>query len=243
VVLDWLTGALALVAVLQLAAFVVQAIALRETVVVTRDTAEKQSKDTQESLALAKQAADAATAANKLTQDFFITTGRPWVNATLVIDQPVILANNTCQLRGRFVLKNVGHSPAGRTTLLSEAFDGNGSRPSVNQDALQERARTARMSDTSRQGANIYRDQQTEIEASWIIRANEGSNGRILPVIACCATYNFVGVRDHLQSGYTFLVDWPMTVSGPSGPAGSASHVIPPTVVDVRPWFEAPTEP
>jgi hypothetical protein len=238
VVLDWLTGGLVGVALLQLTAFVVQASALRESVRVTREMAEAQSKDMQRSLATAQQAADAATAANKLTQDFFITTERPWVTVKIMADGPLVQTASRTEIPVRFVMTNVGRSPAGQTVLAFEAFDGAGGRPSQKQDRLLTRAAAQRASDTSRHGANIYPQKYVVQKTVLAVEPNPETNGRILFIVACCVTYNFAGVRDNLQSGYTYYLDWQDT---PIMTTGDPARIVHAPYVAIKPWFEAST--
>jgi hypothetical protein len=236
-VLDKLTAGILAVAVLQLVAFVYQGWQLRRTVAVTRDMAEAQSRDMQRSLGIAQQAADATAGANTLNREIFIATERPRVVVAVFADGPMVQQADSCRIKVRFVLTNIGRAPAGNAVLAYEAFDANGGRPSRHLDKLVEGELVAREVSKERHGVNIYAGGEAQVPAELTVMRNSGSNSRVLFIIAACVTYDFVDVRDALQSSFSFHLDWWDT---PVMTPGEPARVFEPIAVSIRPWVEAP---
>jgi len=236
-ILDKLTAGILVVALLQLAAFVYQGWQLRRTVAVTRDMAEAQSRDMRRSLGIAQEAADATAAANTLNRDIFIATERPRVVVEAFADGPMVQSAEFCRIKVRFVMTNIGRAPAGHAVLAYEAFDANGGRPSIKVGRLVDRERAARAVGEERHGFNIYEGREVHVRADLSVAPNGGSNGRVLFIIAACVTYDFVDVRDALQSSFSFHVDWFDT---PIVTPGEPARIIAPISVTISPWVEAP---
>ncbi len=77
-----------------------------------KNTSERQSREMQESIAVARQSADAAEQAIKATRDAYIASERPWVSVNATINSDLVRKDNGIEFAVLFTVKNYGNSPA-----------------------------------------------------------------------------------------------------------------------------------
>lgn len=79
--------------------------------VASKEAGARQAKEMEESLAIAKEAAQAAISGNELNQKIFISSQRPWVTVKEIIPRSSLNFNEH-GLAFTMIARNVGHSPA-----------------------------------------------------------------------------------------------------------------------------------
>ena len=77
-----------------------------------RDFAEEQARDMKQSISVARDSAFAAQRSTELAEKSLVAANRPWVKVDIQIAGPIVYNVNGANITLRYILKNIGHSPA-----------------------------------------------------------------------------------------------------------------------------------
>jgi hypothetical protein len=171
----------------------------------------KQSKDTEASLNVSKDAVNAAVQANNLNREIFLASERPWIPAKVETVGSIRYDENGLNIIFRFKLKNIGKSPAKHVwiypRLVASILGQNNDLLSM-QKELSEQAK--KMSGVTL-GHTIFpndvfvQDLGMSFNKEQIAEAAKGFDCLLLSLVGVI-DYSFVFEEGHHQSGFIFEV-------------------------------------
>jgi hypothetical protein len=163
--------------------------------------------------------AAAALAANKISEKLYISQERPWVSLDhVVFIEPLRVDGGAVHALLRFVLKNVGHSPATNVwvepnLMLLNSWKSRTTRFPV--DVQHEICDDPLRFKSTNIGPVIFPNGEAHIDYSLATSAEELAESRanpdpssktLMPYLVGCVDYRFTFSAEHHQSGFIFAV-------------------------------------
>ena len=174
---------------------------------------------TKRAVSAARDQAAAAVAANKISEELYISQERPWVSLDhVVFIEPLRVDGGAVNAVLRFVLKNVGHSPATNVWVEPKLMLLNSWKSPVVRfpvDAQREICDDPLRFKSPNAGPVIFPDGEGYISYSLATSAQELAESRanpdpnskaLMPYLVGCVDYRFTFSPEHHQTGFIFAV-------------------------------------
>ena len=213
------SGALMVVFTIVLA---IATVGLRTATTGLENWAKQQATDMKDSVAAsqaasaaAQESAKAANAANVLNRDIFLSTVRPWVSfASEGFNGPLTYGEDGASVRLRFVLQNVGHSPAVGVHVEAEVFSALDEQVDL-VTRMRQFCDRIKSAPTGRNFGYVLfpaappmtQDINLSISKEVVAKTSvKGSPQFLVPIVIGCIDYKFVFEDTHHQTGFIYTV-------------------------------------